>query len=133
MRYQIVFSSGFVKLAKIKLESGVIDTPTIMRRNNLKDEDNHWIIGDKKVKITMDYPTGYLVKNNKQTSDTDLVIIENFLMHPVLDKKILEKKLAQAVEQVKKKIFEVTPERAVCVIQPTESKETLFKFLEERQ
>ncbi|MHA1243489.1 MAG: DUF5591 domain-containing protein [Candidatus Heimdallarchaeota archaeon] len=130
MRYQIVFSSGFVKLAKIKLESGVIDTPTIMRRNNLKDEDNHWIIGDKKVKITMDYPTGYLVKNNKQTSDTDLVIIENFLMHPVLDKKILEKKLAQAVEQVKKKIFEVTPERAVCVIQPTESKETLFKFLE---
>jgi len=129
MRYQIVFSSGFAKLAKLKLESGVIETPTIMKRNYLKNEEGFWVIGDKDDHITMNFPPGFLVNNNKSSNKTDFVIIENLLMHPVLDKGILEKKLTQSIEKMKKVIIEVPPERAVCVIQPTESKESLIKML----
>ena len=130
MRYQISSISGFAKLTKLKEESKVVETPTLMETSRTS-ERKQWIIGDRKDNLTLNLPANYLSNEFSFNENYDFQFIANLLMHKSLEEKIIEERMKTTLKTLRENAESYSRNTSLIVIQPTKSEKILDKILAE--
>ncbi len=130
MRLDFITSCGNAKHAKLKLEDGSIELPTLMSLKIENDKDmKFWQIGDLEKTISMNFPSSSIDLKPVNSVKTDLTFVGNFLMHKAIDDYIIKDFLVKTIENIETNLKSISKEKAGILIQPTDNKENLLKIL----
>ncbi len=130
MRIQISSVSGFAKLAKLKENSKIVETPTIMKIST-KSDTFYWEIGDRKERFSLNLPPRYLSTEISVTENFDFQFIANLFMHKSLSEKIIEKQLNKTLETLRNSVESYSKEKSLVIVQPPKSAQIFEKILKE--
>ena len=129
MKFQLSVSAGFAKLAKIRKEDIVVEIPTTMSISE-KDGNSFWKIGEENNSVILGLPTSSLHQQKPQVGDEDLIFVANILMQRSLNPSLIEKQLAKTKELMTEYLETIPREKAIVLIQPTDSLEILKHVLQ---
>ncbi|NPE07932.1 MAG: DUF5591 domain-containing protein [Asgard group archaeon] len=129
MKFQLSISAGFAKLAKIRKEDIVVEIPTTMSISE-KDGSSFWKIGEEDNSVIMGLPTSSLHQQKPQVGDEDLIFVANILMQRSLNPSLIEKQLAKTKESMMEYLETIPREKAIVLIQPTDSPGILNQVLQ---
>lgn len=130
MRFDFISSCGNAKYAKLKLDDGSLELPTLMTLKASNEGEYLWEIGDLETIISMNFPSSSIDLKPISSSKVDLQFIANFLMHRTIDDIVIKEHLPQTIENIKTTLESIPKEKAVVLIQPTDSMENLQEIIE---
>ncbi|NHJ84844.1 MAG: hypothetical protein FK734_05245 [Asgard group archaeon] len=127
--FQLRSINGFAKITRYKSEDKVIETPTLMTLS--KDEKApSWFIGDTSSSLSMNFPPNYLTQEINTAEKFDFSFIASILMQKSLKDEIIVKQFEKVKHELSSRLATIDPEKAVILIQPTDSQKVLKMVLE---
>ncbi|MBD3192212.1 MAG: hypothetical protein GF308_16345 [Candidatus Heimdallarchaeota archaeon] len=129
MSFDVTGSFGFARLGALKLNSKVVEFPTLMSHYS-EHLPKAWSLGDRGHQIAMNYPPNFLDPQINPEFKGELVFIANFLMQRGIREDILNEQLEKTTQEISVALNVLSPKQAVALTQPSSSLEFLKAVLQ---